>query len=133
MVTKKRVSPRLPRGLGRDTRGGRLWRDVTAEYDLRADELVVLEMAARQTNLSERFAAEIEKKPLIVRGSKGQDAPHPLLQELRASRHVVAQMLRQLQLPDDVVGNDLATGLADARQRSVSARAAAMHRWGRNG
>jgi hypothetical protein len=115
----------LPKGLGVRSRGGRLWRAVTGVYELRADELAVLEDACRHANLVVKMEAEVGKcarGSLTVAGSKGQDAPHPLLAELRMSRHLIAQSLARLQLPDE-------PGIDRAARRSVSARSAARVRW----
>ncbi len=113
--------PRTPADLG--TRAKRLWTRVASVYDLRDDELIVLEDACREVALVDRLEAELRDKPLMVQGSMGQLVASPLVSELRQHRAVVARLLAQLKLPDE-----------DGRaQESVSnaARKAANARWQR--
>jgi phage terminase small subunit len=101
----------------------RLWRDVADEYELRADELRVLEDICREVDLIEKLQKELDKPAtqLIVRGSMGQPVANPLVQELRQHRSVVARLLAGLKLPDEEA----------AAERSTSAREAANARWRR--
>ena len=115
-----------PAGLG--TEGKKLWRGIAADdkYELRADEVRVLEDAAREADLIAAMESA-RKRPgfkLIVRGSQGQDVINPLISELRQHRATLAALLRQLKLPDE----------SDTPEaRSTSARAAANARWSRRG
>lgn len=117
-------APRPPTGL--QAKGRKLWRDVTARYGLRVDELRILEDACREADLIDRIEKELTKKgaELVVRGSMGQPVASPLMQEVRQHRNVLAGLLAKLKLPDE--GN--AESRAEAR--ATSARAAAMARWG---
>ncbi|WP_043648046.1 hypothetical protein [Nocardia thailandica] len=121
------MAPRTPRqtapkGLGAPGRA--LWRDVTAKYQLRADEMRVLEAACREADLIDRLETEMPAAKLIVTGSQGQPVINPMIPELRQHRATMAQLLRQLKLPDEG---------ASAEQRSNAARDAANARWGNRG
>ena len=112
--------PKPPKGLLPST-GAALWRDVVALYDLRVDELVVLERACRATD---RIAAmETERgERVTTAGSMGQLVLHPLVKEIRETEAQIARLLASLKLPDDGSG----TG---EQPRSTQARAAAQSRW----
>jgi hypothetical protein len=114
--------PKPPKGLLPST-GAALWRDVVALYDLRVDELVVLERACRATD---RIAAmETERgKRVTTAGSMGQLVLHPLVKEIRETEAQIARLLASLKLPDDGAGAG-----AGERPRSTQARAAAQSRW----
>jgi hypothetical protein len=89
-----------PTGLG--TAGRALWDAVTAKWVLRPDESTVLEMAARTTDDVARLQDALEGADLLLTGSARQPIAHPLLAELRMSRALLGQQLRQLALADDV-------------------------------
>lgn len=114
----------VPKGLAPKGAGRKIWREVTSKYQLRADELRVLEDACREADLVDRLEAALEDAPLTVTGSMGQLVAHPLVQEVRQHRNVLAGLLAKLKLPDE----DASGSRADAR--ATSARAAAMARWG---
>ena len=116
--------PATPKGLTRTA--GALWRSVTSTYDLRVDELRVLEDACYEMALIDfleehRRSDEFE---LFVKGSQGQPVTNPVLAELRQHRSALRQLLRQLNLPDE-------DGRA-AESRSSAARDAANARWKRS-
>lgn len=115
---------KAPAGLG--SAGKKLWSDIAAHYELRSDELRVLEDAAREADLVALMEQERAKPvfELLVRGSMGQDVINPLISELRQHRSTLASLLKQLKLPD---ADAATTG------RSTSARAAANTRWARRG
>ena len=102
----------------------RLWSSVTEKYDLRADELRVLEDACREVDLVERLEKALADGDLIVRGSQGQPVANPLVTEIRQHRGQLQRLLGSLKLPDE-------DGRA-AESRSSSARAAANARWRRS-
>lgn len=114
-------NPDPPEGLG--SKALVVWSEVSDAYDLRVDELRVLEDACREIDLIERLEAELRGAELIVVGSMGQPVANPLVQELRQHRGVLARLLGWLKLPDEEAP---AKGNA-----SASARQAAMARWGR--
>lgn len=120
MTAPKRRAPRVPAGLA--DKGAAFWRDVVGSYELRVDELVLLEHACRAIDELERLAGQITESNVLVTGSRGQVRPHPLLKEQRESRVLLARLLRQLKLPDPTVE-------AAPKSRSVQARAAAQTRW----
>lgn len=105
--------------------GRTLWRQVTDSYALRVDERLILEKACRTLDDTARLEAALADAPLMVRGSMGQDRPNPILGEVRASRQLLAQLLRQLALPDVDAGSVPLVG-ADSSEK---ARAAARARW----
>jgi len=113
--------PAAPAKLGEKAR--KLWDEIIGTYELRADEVRILEDVCREIDLVERLEEEFRDAPTMVKGSMGQMVANPVLQELRQHRAVVARLLGQLKLPDE-----------DGRQaESVSnaARKAAMARWSR--
>ena len=107
-----------------DTAGKALWSDVTSKYDLRVDELSVLEHACKTADM----IATLDKawddlgKPFITRGSMGQDVIHPLIGERRAQQSQMAKLLGQLKLPDEPGG-----------EKPNQHRSAAQSRWAQHG
>lgn len=111
--------PKAPASLGAKAR--RLWRDTVAVYELRPDELRVLEDACREVDVVERLEVATAGGPLTVAGSTGQDVAHPLLQELRHHRGVLMRLLGSLRLGD----------AEDSGSRSAAGRALVSARWKR--
>lgn len=118
------TKPTTPKGLG--AAGRALWSDVTGKYELRADEVRVLEDACRERDLIKRLEDELADASLIVKGSMGQQVVNPLVSELRQHRATCASLMRQLRLPDE---DSTDTGGA----LSAKNRAAAVARWSRRG
>ena len=120
--------PRTPAGLGPD--GRRLWRAVVDEFELRADELLLLDKAARTADDCARLDAAVASGPLTVPGSTGQPVAQPLLREARQSRALLGALIRQLGL-EDAAAEDADQGPA-GRPSTTSDRAikAARARWG---
>ncbi len=115
---------RRPAGL--KARGRALWVSIDSAFELRPDELVVLESASKTADLVAEIEAALVGEPLTVPGSMGQMREHPLLSELRQQRAGLARLLAQLKLPDDpgvVGGRTLAA--------TLQARRAARARWDR--
>jgi len=104
-----------------DAAGNALWADMVEKYDLRLDELAVLEAACKTADMIATLDKEWAAlgKPFLTRGSMGQDVIHPLIGERRAQQSALASLLRQLKLPDD----------ATAGVAVNPARAAADSRW----
>jgi hypothetical protein len=121
-----RAIPVPPEGLGGPALT--LWRQIVNVYDLRPDELRILEDACGEAMLIDRLKRELDGgAPLIVLGSMRQQVASPLLTEIRQHRGTLGQLLARLHLPDDpheVSGDSPA-------ERSVKARAAANARWRR--
>ena len=112
--------PSAPKGL--QSAGAKLWRDVVGKYDLRVDELDVLERACRASDRTAAMVEILDSEPLMVKGSMGQPVVHPLVAEVRAHEAQVASLLARLKLPDDPGGSV-------EHPRSSQARAAAQSRW----
>ena len=117
MTGPQQQSAPVPTGL--DLPGKRLWRRITASYDLREDELVLLDQACRVADTVALLEAGLKGAPLMVAGSMGQQREHPLLSEARQQRGQLARFLAQLKLPDE---DAIST-------RSTQARWAAQARW----
>jgi hypothetical protein len=121
MSAQTKVKP--PPGLGTD--GRQLHRAVTGNYELRVDEVKVLEIACREADLIEAMGAELVEAGVTVRGRyAGSRVPNPLIAELRQHRRLYAQLLAQLGLPDEP-----AAQVDAAVERSTQARRAARARW----
>jgi hypothetical protein len=118
------AAKRAPSGLGKAGRA--LWLAVAdpAVYELRPDELVLLEQCCRSADLITRLEAEAATAALTTTGSTGQLVVNPVFAELRLQKIALARLLFQLGLPDEA-GDDL------ARARSVLARKAAIAKWAR--
>jgi len=122
----KRAQPKPPIGL--ETAGRKLWRGVVSAYELRPDELYILESACACADLVTKLGEGMKGQPLVVKGSMGQEREHPLLSEQRQQRALLTRTLAQLKLPDldpSVIANQ-------AQARTTAARKAALSRWQRN-
>ena len=121
MTTKKKP----PTTLGKS--GSALWREVLAKYELRADELRILEDACAERDLIEQLSAALQGAPMIVKGSMGQEVINPIVSELRQHRSTFASLMRQLKLPDEGGASD------EGGELSAKNRAAAQARWSSRG
>ncbi|MFI7678976.1 hypothetical protein [Actinophytocola sp. NPDC049390] len=126
-----------PRGLGKA--GKKLWQDITHVdngWDLRPDELRVLEDAAKMADLVDRLenvVAGLSDDELTVNGSRNQPVAHPLIAELRQGRATLATLLRQLRLTEeDETPTRTADGPREPMSRAEAARKAANARWSRS-
>lgn len=109
-----------------------IWNGITDDYELRADELRVLEDACREVDLIERLEKELAASDLIVEGSQGQPVASPLVQEIRQHRATLARLFAALKLPADEGGTGSGEGVGPGGgDASRSARAAAQARWSR--
>lgn len=118
--------PTAPAKLGAP--GRRLWRAVVDNYELRADEVVLLEKACRTADESARLDEAAREAPLTVLGSMGQERVNPILNEARQARALLAALVKQLGLPE--------TEEAEAARMSkttANAISAARARWDRAG
>ena len=106
--------------------GAKLWSDITGKYELRPDELSVLEDACRERDLIARMATELAVRDVMIVGSMGQMVMNPLLGEVRQHRATFAALMRQLKLPDE--GGSESGGALSAKNR-----AAAQARWASRG
>jgi phage terminase small subunit len=121
-------APAAPRDLSPG--GRRLWRSIVTEYELRADELKLLEHICRTTDELAVMCAQLPAAELLVTGSMGQPRPHPLLAEIRGHRAVLARLVSQLGLVDAL---DEAEEPASMPPASRRAQRAALARWGSRG
>jgi hypothetical protein len=112
-----RAAPGL-RGAGR-----KLWRAVTNSFELRPDELVTLEAAARMADELTDMQAALIGASVLVSGSAGQETVNALFRETRSHRLALGRLLAQL---------GLAEADSDAGLRKSSAgRRLARLRWSR--
>ena len=81
MPKKSRSS--APDGLSKA--GEALWDSIAGKYELRPDEQATLLGAARAADMiaALREAWDDAGRPMLTRGSMGQDVIHPLIGELR--------------------------------------------------
>lgn len=115
-MTDSRSTP-TPKGLAAG--GRRCWKQVVSAYNLRPDELILLESACKTIDRVAELDAAMEGEPLVTKGSMGQVREHPLLAEARMQRALLRQTFAQLKLPD------LDEGAVEPNQH----RAAAQSRW----
>ncbi|MBI4498197.1 MAG: hypothetical protein HY689_09890 [Chloroflexi bacterium] len=113
--------PKPPTGL--KAAGRKLWQAITADFELRADELTLLEAACRLTDELAAMEKELRGAPVMVPGSRGQQRPNPLLAEARQHRLALGRLLAQL-------GIDDADAEQRGRARSNAGRTMARLRWG---
>lgn len=113
----RRRRPRPPSGLVGPGRS--FWRQVVAEFDLRPDELHVLERACRVLDDLEVFDRLLGEAPPEVVGGNGQVALHPAWAERRLHTVLFARLVRQLGIPDpdDVEGGRPGPAPKPAHQR----------------
>jgi len=112
--------PRRPAGLRAP--GRRLWDAILARYELRTDELEILEQAARTLDVIDELRLAVAREGATVPGSKGQPRVHPAAMEARQQRLVLASLLRGLGIPET-------SGVRDEDSTSSRARRAARSRW----
>lgn len=118
--------PKAPRGL--KAAGRRLWDSFTAEFVFDAAGLVLLEAAARSSDLEARCQRAVDAaKSLSVKGSRFNLVELPEAGTLLKARAQTAALIKQLQLPDS----------EEEKQRksesvSDAARRAARARWDRH-
>ncbi len=120
-------APRAPQGLG--SRGRRLWRSVTRDFEPSASELELLTEACRCLDRVEALEQAMQGAPLTVAGSRGQIVAHPLAADLRAERQLLSRLLAQIELPAD----DDNGGQWDGLSASQRARKAARAKWDKRG
>ena len=113
--------PRVTAPESLDPAGKRLWRQVTAQYELAPHELELLRQACRVTDLLARIDTALMDSELVVEGHVGQPRAHPLLAASVMQRSVLDGLFRSmgLPMPDEDEG----------RRRSKSAVAQAQARW----
>lgn len=115
-----------PKGLA--AAGSALWLRIANAFELREDEAVVLEQAARTVDTIAKLDKALLDAQLTVTGAAGQTREHPLLAEARQQRALLARLMHQLKLPEEAD-----TAARRAGERSTQARRAARSRWGAAG
>jgi hypothetical protein len=87
---------RSPAGLQSD--GKRLWRQITAEFDLENDphKRHILAQACRVVDVIAELDDAGAEAPLTVKGSMQQPVISPFISEARAQRALLAQLLARL-------------------------------------
>lgn len=105
--------------------GERLWDEVSSAFELRADELRLLEQACKTLDMIARLEDAWSELgcPMVSTGSMGQEVIHPLIGELRAQRAAFDRLRAALKLTDE---DD-----APVEDSSSKARRAAVARWSR--
>ena len=94
---------------------------------LRADELVILDVACRLADTVATLETAMTDEPMTIEGSKGQTVLHPLVAELRQQRALLAATVARLDIPEGEAGG--VPGEWDNLTASQRARRAAHHRW----
>jgi hypothetical protein len=123
-VTTKARRPTTPSGLR--IAGRALWASLTGRYNLRADELRILEVAARTADELAAIDKVLADAPAMVSGPRGREVPHPLLEEARRHR---ATFLRALGALGISAAEDRAS--REPGERSRAGRALVSARWDR--
>ena len=102
-MPKKPIST-APDGLS--AAGQELWVSIASKYELRPDERATLLGACRAADMiaALRAAWDAGGRPMLTKGSMGQDVIHPLIGELRTQEAQKAALLARLKLPDDDAG-----------------------------
>lgn len=93
---------RCPAGL--QAAGRRLWRSITAEFELEndPDKAEILAQACRVVDQIAELDEAAAEAPLTVRGSMGQPVISPFIAEARAQRALLAQLLARLNFEEAV-------------------------------
>ena len=116
--------PRQPAGF--KPRDAKLWHDIADNFQLRPDELRLLEAACRTLDELALIERQLVGASLVSKGSQGQEVAHPLLAAAVSHRRMYVALVKQLDLPDI----DAETGVV-SHALSVKNRNAANIRWNR--
>ena len=98
--------PSIPAPSDLTEAGRALWDSIAGKYELRPDERATLLGACRAADMiaALREAWDADGRPMLTKGSMGQDVIHPLIGELRSQESQKAALLARLKLPDDALG-----------------------------
>lgn len=88
---------RMPAGL--KAGGKRIWAKVSDAYELRVDELDILEDVCREVDMIASLEKELRTTGLMTTGSMGQAVVNPLVAELRQHRATKKSLWAALKLP----------------------------------
>lgn len=110
--------PKPPTGLG--TRGRKLWRQITGDYELSDTELTILYEAGKTLDAIDLLDLAISESGATVVGSQGQQVVNGALTEIRGQRALFHKLIASIDLPEE-----------DSVRSATSMRAstAANHRW----
>lgn len=117
-----KLSRKAPAGL--KSKGRRLWQEVTDGYQLRSDELDVLEDVCREADLIDKIETELASADLMTTGSMGQMVVNPLIAEARQHRATKMSLWKRLALPDPSTGEAAAM---NQQREAAQSRWAAAH------
>ncbi|WP_327100054.1 hypothetical protein OIE68_15515 [Nocardia vinacea] len=97
-----------------------MWFGIANDFELRADELRILEDACCEADLIDALAARLANEDLLIEGSQGQTVINPLVGELRMHRSVLSTLVGRLHLDDSADDSpehlsDKMRGLANKR------------------
>lgn len=107
---------------GLETAGKRLWRGITAVYELSPGELMLLERACRAADRAAKIDALIAKSQPLVKGSTGENVrPNPLYRQAEDADRTLDMLIRSLALP--LISEE------EGVRRSPQQRQAAQARW----
>lgn len=121
--------PPAPSGLS--ARAKRVWTRTLENYELRQDELSLLEDYCLEITIVDNLQSALATAPLMVRASHGGEAINPIYSELRMHRQTMMQLWKALKLPDLEAGEeaDQEDDRVVPMSREDSARKAANARW----
>lgn len=104
MTEQKRTepAPALPKGAG--PAGRKVWRALTAEFELEPWELAVLVQCVRTVDVCELLESVVAAEGPLLTGKDGVLRAHPGLVELRQERLALGRLLASLQIPADEEG-----------------------------
>lgn len=127
--------PAAPSGLS--ARAKRVWTRTLESYELRQDEISLLEDYCMEIAIVDHLQAELAHAPLMVRASHGGEAINPIYSEIRMHRSTAMSLWKALKLPDledqDQVAGSSPEDRVTPMSREDSARKAANARWGKRG
>jgi phage terminase small subunit len=93
------ISPRAPSHLSTASR--KLWNTIQRDFELRADELRLLELALTALDRACEAGKRLDSEGLTLPGRTG-DRVHPLVAVERSATLEFAKLVRQLGLGDDI-------------------------------
>jgi hypothetical protein len=91
--------PRAPGDL--EASGKRLWRELHTSYELDPGDLALVHEACRTLDELDRLAGALREMPPVVEGSSGQPRSHPVHDEVRKHRALLADLVTQLAPQED--------------------------------